>query len=438
MAIIRRSRWAAVVFSGALVLAACGGSDGDESSSVADSAKTSEGGWLDGDAPPSSRAPTGEELYAADDSTALATEGAPPLPATGSGEVDPHLSAGSIDDNELWDQYLLYRQAFESLGLPISPVEVEGRQIIEVTDGEGQPVVAADLEVRDSSGSVVETLRTYSDGRALFHAPTTADPNTQQRTTFEVTASKGGTSTTIELDPEIATHPLVLDGAENGALALDVLFLIDATGSMSDEIERLKANISSVSEQIGTLSGEPDVRFAMTVYRDRGDAYVTRTFDFTSDLGQFSGALDEVVADGGGDTPESLGAALDEAVNAPSWRDDDAVKLVFLVADAPPHLSGDAGFEDEPDYARSVLDAARRGIKIMPVASSGIDAQGEYVFRQLAQITMGRLVFLTYGADGSSPGSSTPLNVAPDDYDVLSLDALIVQLVGDELEPLTR
>jgi hypothetical protein len=437
MAITRLRRWAAVAFSGALVLAACGGSDGDESSSGADSAKTSEGGWLDGDAPTSSLA-TGEELYAADDSTAFATEGVPPLPATESRAVDPRLSAGSIDDNELWDQYLLYRQEFESLGLPISPVEVEGRQIIEVTDDDGQPVIGADLEVRDRSGAVVETLRTYSDGRALFHSPTTADPNTQQRTTFEVTASKGGTSTTIELDPETATHPLVLDGAENGALALDVLFLIDATGSMSDEIERLKANISSVSEQIGTLSGEPDVRFAMTVYRDRGDAYVTRTFDFTSDLGQFSDALDEVVADGGGDTPESLGAALDEAVNAPSWRDDDAVKLVFLVADAPPHLSGDAGFEDEPDYARSVLDAARRGIKIMPVASSGIDAQGEYVFRQLAQITMGRLVFLTYGADGSSPGSSTPLNVAPDDYDVLSLDALIVQLVGDELEPLTR
>jgi hypothetical protein len=421
-----------------LLLGACGGSDSSDSDSAADPAPSSEGGWLDGDAPPSSMAPAGEELYARDDAAAFATEAAPPVPATGSGEVDRSLSAGSIDDNELWDQYLLYRQEFEALGLPISPVEVEGRQIIEVTDDAGEPVVGADLEVRDASGAVVETLRTYSDGRALFHAPTTADPDTQQRTTFEVTATKGGTSATIELDPETATHPLVLDGAENGALALDVLFLIDATGSMSDEIERLKANIASVSEQIGTLPGEPEVRFAMTVYRDRGDAYVTRTFDFTSDLGQFSDALDEVAADGGGDTPESLGAALDEAVDAPSWRDDDAVKLVFLVADAPPHLPGDAGFEDEPDYAEAVREAARRGIKVMPVASSGLDAQGEYVFRQLAQITMGRLVFLTYGADGSSPGSSTPLNVAPDDYDVLSLDALIVQLVADELEPLTR
>ena len=174
----------------------------------------------------------------------------------------------------------------------------------------------------------------------------------------------------------------------------------------------------------------------MTVYRDRGDSYVTRTFDFTDDLGSFSTALDEVVADGGGDTPEALGAALDEALTAPAWRSDDAVKLVFLVADAPPHLPGDPGYEDEPDYAASVRAAAREGVKILPIASSGLDDQGQYVFRQLAQITMGRLVFLTYGADGSSPGDRTPLDIAPEDYDVLSLDALVVQLVRDELAPL--
>ncbi len=73
-------------------------------------------------------------------------------------------------------------------------------------------------------------------------------------------------------------------------------------------------------------------------------------------------------------------------------------------------------------------------MKIHPVASSGLDAQGEYVFRQLAQLTTGRFNFLTYGADGRSPGDSTPYHV--DDYSVLSLDDLVVQLVRDELAPL--
>ena len=63
------------------------------------------------------------------------------------------------------------------------------------------------------------------------------------------------------------------------------MFVIDATGSMGDEIEQLKANIVSISDQLAKLPTKPDVRFAMTVFRDRGDAFVTRTFDFTNDVG---------------------------------------------------------------------------------------------------------------------------------------------------------
>jgi len=168
----------------------------------------------------------------------------------------------------------------------------------------------------------------------------------------------------------------------------------------------------------------------MTVYRDRGDLFVTRTFDFTSSVDVFKTALAEVRADGGGDTPEDLNAGLHQAVTSPSWRGDDTVKLMFLIADAPPHLD----YQDGPDYADDVRAAARKGIKIMPIASSGLDDQGEYIFRQLAQITMARFTFLTYGADGASPGDHTDHHVS--DYAVLALDDLVVRLVADELRPL--
>ena len=58
--------------------------------------------------------------------------------------------------------------------------------------------------------------------------------------------------------------------------------------------------------------------------------------------------------------------------------------------------------------------------------------------RQLAQVTLGRFVFLTYGVDGAGPGESTPMNVERDQYSVLPLDELVVKLVADELEPLGR
>ncbi|MDZ7734240.1 MAG: vWA domain-containing protein [Acidimicrobiia bacterium] len=410
----------------ALVASACGGTT-DDSASFDEAGGSVEGDESGADAATAAPEASEEELF--ESSREATDDGAPPDAAR-----DTTLNAGSIDDNERWEDYLLYRQEFDALGIPVSEIDVAGRRVLEVVDGDGSPVLGAEIEIVGDDGTAT-SLTTYSDGRALFHAPTAVDPDSQDRPTHTARVTKGAASTEVDLDPGGADQRIVLEGAGNGELALDVLFLVDATGSMADEIERLKANMVSISEQIAGLPGEPDTRLAMTTFRDRGEDYVVDTVDFTSDVDGFVGAIGDVVADGGGDTPESLGAALDEALAAPSWRSGDAVKLVVLVGDAGPHLPGEPGYEDEPDYADAVREAAARGVKILPIASSGLDAFGEYVFRQLAQVTMGRLVFLTYGADGSTPGTSTPLNVDPDDYDVLSLDALVVQLAADELAP---
>ncbi|NOR89733.1 MAG: hypothetical protein GQ524_05720, partial [Anaerolineales bacterium] len=111
------------------------------------------------------------------------------------------------------------------------------------------------------------------------------------------------------------------------------------------------------------------------------------------------------------------------------WRVEETVSLIFLIADAPPHLD----YSQDYDYAQEIFNATEDGIKIFPLASSGLDDQGEYIFRQLAQITAGKFLFLTYGA-GGGPGDDTTHHV--DDYSVLSLDDLVVKVVEEELEPL--
>jgi hypothetical protein len=171
------------------------------------------------------------------------------------------------------------------------------------------------------------------------------------------------------------------------------------------------------------------VRYGMVTYRDRGDAFVTKTFDFTPEVQDFSGSLSTVSADGGGDTPESLNEALHQAVNGVEWRGGETVQLIFLVADAPPHLD----YPQDYDYAVEMDNAARRGIKIFPIASSGLDDQGEYIYRQLAQYTQGRFIFLTYAGPTNSgaPGDVTTHHV--DDYSVENLDDLLVRLVEEEL-----
>ena len=190
--------------------------------------------------------------------------------------------------------------------------------------------------------------------------------------------------------------------------------------------------MSDVAARIQELPSQPDVRFGMTLYRDEGDAFVTGTYDLTGRIADFQAALADVVAGGGGDTPEALDEALAEALDAPSWRDrHDAVQLVFLVADAAPHVERSS----VTPYTASMLVASARGMTIHAIAASNTDDAAEHAFRSIAQATGGRFVFLTYGAGGSATGAAT--DIRSTDYEELSLDDLVVRLVSEELDALT-
>ena len=126
--------------------------------------------------------------------------------------------------------------------------------------------------------------------------------------------------------------------------------------------------------------------------------------------------LARVQAGGGGDTPEALNEALHEAVHGLSWRAD-AARMVVLVADAPPHL--DYG---GPQYDLDMQAALAKGIKLFAVGASGLDPVGEYVYRQMAQYTAGRFVFLTY-SDAADPGSGPGTQTVHDVQQLLGADA---------------
>lgn len=159
---------------------------------------------------------------------------------------------------------------------------------------------------------------------------------------------------------------------------------------------------------------------------------MTATYDFTDDVAAFQAALDDVRADGGGDTPEAVDEAFAAALAEPGWRDaTSTVQLVFLVGDAAPQV----GRQVQQPYTASIQEAAARGITVHVVAASQTDDPAELAFRQIAQGTGGRFVFLTYGAAGAATGPST--DIAATDYEELSLDQLVVRLVGEELAALT-
>ena len=359
-----------------------------------------------------------------------------PSPEPGEGAPGP-LRAGSVDDNSDFAGYLDYLARVQELGIGLRNFDPTGRVVVRVSGSDGLPVAGVEVRVvtagtgQAADPAVLATLRTAADGTARFH-PALHDAAELAPFEFVVTGVDGAAvSATADAGGE-ATLALGQPGGRPAPIALDVLFLLDATGSMSDEIDRLKTQIDSVAERVAALEGAPDVRFGMTLYRDEGDQFVTATRDFTGDVAAFRADLADVVADGGGDYPEALEEGLAEALTLPTWRDPaSAVQLVFLVADAPPQI----GRQVAQPYDASLRDAIGRGIKIFPVASSESDDQAEAVFRQLAQATGARFVFLSYGAGGAATGEHT--DIAATDYEELALDDLVVRLVGEELAALT-
>lgn len=347
-------------------------------------------------------------------------------------EPSAQLTAAEVDDNMAWEAYLSYLVNFASEG--VIPVDVSERQVIVVIDQNERPLSGAMVEITAAADAPPLVLRTHSDGRVYFFP--NAYEETAAATEYTVVASHSSAESSFTFSRAVAlpewTVKLDIPTQVSEQAALDVLFLLDATGSMGDEIAQLTSNIEFIATQIEALPARPDVRFGMTVYRDRGEAFTSRTFDFTADVGQFAAALAEVEAQGGGDYPEDLTEGLFKALSVPTWRLEETISLIFLVGDAPPHIDY---VDQQTDYIYEMKNAAAQGIKIYPIASSGLDADGEYVFRQLAQFTGGKFLFLTYGAAGAgATGEETDLSVGETKaYDVTSLDGLVIKIVAEEL-----
>src|SRR6266436_2053147 len=106
---------------------------------------------------------------------------------------------------------------------------------------------------------------------------------------------------------------------------MEVCFVLDTTGSMTGLIEGAKQKIWSIANEMISTKPTPEIRLGLVAYRDRGDEYVTKSFDLTNDIDAVYGQLRSFRADGGGDTPESVNEALDEAVRKMSWSQDKQV-----------------------------------------------------------------------------------------------------------------
>lgn len=185
---------------------------------------------------------------------------------------------------------------------------------------------------------------------------------------------------------------------------IEVVFVLDTTGSMGGLIATAKEKIWSIATTMAQANQAPRISMGLVGYRDRGDSYVTRTVDLSTDLDSMYATLMDFQADGGGDGPESVNAALEAAVNEMSWsQNPNSYKAIFLVGDAPPHMD----YQGEAQYPSIVAAAKGKGIVVNAIQCGNVPQTADY-WSEIARLGHGR--YLQVEQAGGAVAIATPFD----------------------------
>ncbi|MDR1834294.1 MAG: VWA domain-containing protein [Fusobacteriaceae bacterium] len=185
---------------------------------------------------------------------------------------------------------------------------------------------------------------------------------------------------------------------------VEIVFVLDTTGSMGGLIESAKRKIwSIVNDLLQNMDRGTRVKIGLVAYRDRNDAYVVNPFPLSGNLDDVYVNLMGFKAEGGGDEPEDVRQALHVAVQKMNWSKPGKTvsQIVFLVGDARPHTD----YKDFPTTVNTAKSAAKKGIVINAIQCGNLGMTEKY-WRQIAQNTNGQ--YFRIAQDGGTTTVSTP------------------------------
>jgi len=331
------------------------------------------------------------------------------------------LTAGEINDFSKWKMWQDLTKGELASYQKMWEIAPSGRYTVMLQSESGIPIVDAIVQLL-LNRDVVFTTRTDNTGKAeCWLTIKNETPVVNGKLSIQINYN-GKTSTINKVTAfENGLNHQKLTISCQEVENVDVAFVVDATGSMGDEINFLQAEMSDIIFQSKQISNKLNFRFANVYYRDEGDSYVTKSMDFNRILSESDAFINEQAAGGGGDFPEAMDVGLDSAINKLSWSESARARILFLILDAPPHQ----GSAVNERLQRLILQASEKGIRIVPIGASGIDKSTEYLMRALALGTNGTYTFLT---DHSGIGNSH-IKPSTDTYEVETLNAILVRIM---------
>lgn len=208
--------------------------------------------------------------------------------------------------------------------------------------------------------------------------------------------------------------------------AIDLAFVVDATGSMGDEMEYVKTELYDVINRVKARNPNSILNTGAVFYKDDGDEYVSKFSQFSTDNSNTVNYIKAQSADGGGDWPEAVHTALNSAINDLNWSSSAKTRILFLILDAPPHFNENV----IASLSASLKKAKEKGIKIIPIAASGVDQETEFLLRAFSIASNGTYVFVT----NDSGIGDDHLKPTVGYFEVEFLKDLMVRLINEYAE----
>ncbi len=338
------------------------------------------------------------------------------------------MTAGEWNDLDNWDFWtnLLANENYEEMPAHWE-VGTNHRVAVHITNGIGGNLVNVPVELVNGAGDVLWTTRTDNLGRAELFAELFSLGGSPDFASFSIRANNQMSVSMGSVKPiNQGVNEIILTGVPTPPKAIEVAFVVDATGSMGDELSYLKSELMDVVNTVKTNNPVSSIKLGSVFYRDQGDEYLTRRSDFSSDFSVTNDFINNQEPGGGGDFPEAVETAVNVALNDLQWTDAATTKIMFLILDAPPH--------HEPqiidNLQESMAYASAKGIKIIPITASGINKETEFLMRFMAISTNGTYVFIT---DHSGIGNPH-LEASVGEYQVEFLNDLMSRLINKYAE----
>lgn len=325
------------------------------------------------------------------------------------------LTAGEVNDFAKWTLWPSVLNGSHKQYIKKWGITNADRYVLQLTNTSGYPVVNSDVTLLDANGNTLFQTRTDNTGRAELWNGLVSSPAVGK-------LSISAEGQTIAAKPfSEGINNIRVDMPCSAPASADVFFIFDATGSMSDELHYLQAEMKDVIARSQSAVEGLSIRTGALVYRDHTDAYLTRVSRLSADIQTTQNFIDKQSALGGGDYPEAVPEAIMASISAAGWDDNARARIAFLVLDAPCH----ADDKTIKLLHEQILNAAAMGIRIVPVVCSGLGKDGEILMRSLALSTNGTSFFLT---DDSGIGD-THLKPTTDSLKVEHLNDMMVRTI---------